>query len=264
MLIVAERINSSRKAINAAIASEDAEFIAAEAKAQAEAGADYIDVNAGAMEKDEATHLAWLIEVCQEATDKPLCLDSADPRVLATVIDKVKKPPLINSASLEAPRLDPVIDLAVSAKAELIALCQSDSAMAKSVEDKVAMAGRLVERAAQQGLPVERLYIDPLVFPLATDGASALATLDGVAGIMRSYPGVHTICGLTNVSYGLPKRKLINRTFLACCMARGMDAAIVDPTDHDLFAVLAAARAINGHDEYCLAYIQAYREQRLP
>ncbi len=263
MLIVAERINSSRTSIGAAIASGNAELIMAEAKAQTDAGADYIDVNAGAVEKEEAAYLTWLIEVCQAATNKPLCLDSADPEVLAAVIDKANKPPLLNSASLEQHRLDPIIDLAVSYDACLIALCQSDSAMAKSAKDKVAMAGRVVERSEQRGLPRERLYIDPLVFPLATDASSALATLDGIEEIMRSYPGVHTICGLTNVSYGLPKRKLINRTFLASCQARGMDAAIVDPTDRELFAVLAAARAINGHDEYCLAYIQAYREQRL-
>jgi 5-methyltetrahydrofolate corrinoid/iron sulfur protein methyltransferase len=263
MLIVAERINSSRKAINAAIVYRDEKLITAEVKVQADAGADYIDVNAGAMEQEEAGHLEWLIEVCQKATNKPLCLDSADPGVLAAVIEKVDKPPLINSASLEERRLDPVIDIAISAQAGLIALCQSDTAQATSVEDKVVMAGRLVERAGKRGLPPERLYIDPLVFPLATDATSARATLEGITKIMKSYSGVHTICGLTNISFGLPNRKLLNRAFLACCISRGMDAAILDPTDRDLFAVLAAARAINGQDEYCLGYIQAYREKRL-
>lgn len=264
MLLVAERINSSRPAIKQALLNRDAELIRAEAQAQTQAGADYIDVNAGAMEEDEAVHLAWLIEICQEATDRPLCLDSADPRVLAAVIDKVEQPPLLNSASLEAERWQPMLDLALSSNAGLIALCQSDAAMAKSLEDKIAMAGNLVEGARHRGLPPERLFIDPLVFPLATDSFSAQTTLEAVAAIMGSHPGVHTICGLTNVSYGLPKRKLINRTFLACCLARGMDAAILDPTDRELFASLAAAKVINGRDEYCLEYIEAYREERLP
>jgi 5-methyltetrahydrofolate--homocysteine methyltransferase len=112
------------------------------------------------------------------------------------------------------------------------------------------------------GIPLDDLYIDPLVYPLATNHRSAMITLNAITEIMKQFPGVHTTCGLTNVSHGLPARKLVNRTFLATAVIHGLDSAILDPTDKQLYGALRAALTIAGRDEYCMEYITAFREGR--
>ncbi|MCL4475515.1 MAG: dihydropteroate synthase [Nitrospirae bacterium] len=262
MLIVAERINSSRKRIANAISERDASFIQTEALVQAKAGSDYIDVNAGSF-RDEAECLKWLVDVVQDVTDIPLCLDSANPDALSRVIPVVKKPPMINSINLKPSRLEPILPLVVDYKAKVIALCESESIMAATTDAKIDIAAGLVEKVTARGIPLDDLYIDPLIFPLATNSRSALASLEAIERIRKEFPGVHTICGLTNVSHGLPNRKLVNRTFLITALARGLDSAILDPSDKELYSALKAALIILGQDEYCLEYIHAYREGRL-
>jgi 5-methyltetrahydrofolate--homocysteine methyltransferase len=263
VLIIGERINASRKSIAQAIASRDAAFIRNEAAAQAAAGADYIDVNAGTSEAREAEDLGWLIETVQEATEAPLCIDSPDPAVIKAVLPLVRKTPMINSITLEAARLEGILPLVAQYKAKVIALCQSAEAIAETTDAKVRMAAELAAKADESGIPLDDLYIDPLVYPVATNNLSAAATLRAIEEIMKRIPGVHTTCGLTNVSYGLPKRKLVNRTFLVAAVARGLDSAILDPTDNELFGALKAALLISGKDDYCMDYITAYREGRL-
>lgn len=263
MLIIAERINASRKSIAEAIFYKNVAFIQNEAKTQATAGADYIDVNAGTFVGEEAEQLKWLVEVVQEVTDLPLSIDSPDPSVIRAMIPLAKKPPMINSITLEPSRLEEILPLVAEHKTKVIALCQSGDSIADTGEAKVEMAGQLVERVKAVGIPLDDLYIDPLVYPLATNDRSALATLDAIELITKQFPGVHTTCGLTNVSYGLPNRKLVNRTFLAAAIARGLDSAILDPTDKQLSGALKGALMIAGKDEFCMEYIAAIRKGRL-
>ncbi len=264
MLIVAERINASRKPIRAALEAMDAAAIQREARDQDAAGADYIDVNGGTFPGREPELLAWLVETVQAVTDKPLCLDSPDPAALAAALPKVKtRPPMINSVNLERDRFERVLALALEHRAKLIALCQGEGVPAASTAEKVALAAELVDRLTRAGVALDDIFVDPLVFPLGTDSGSALATIEAIGEIMRRYPGVHTICGLTNVSHGLPARKLVNRTFLVAAMGRGMDAAIVDPTDAQLVSAMHAARAVFGRDEYCMGLIEAFQAGRL-
>ena len=263
MLIIGERINASRKPIAEAISSRNVSLIQNEAKAQAAAGADYIDVNAGTFVGEEAKHLRWVIEVVQEATDLPLCIDSPDPSVIRAMIPLVKKTPMINSITLELSRLEGILPLVVEKKAKLIGLCQSGDFIADTAEAKVNMAGQLIEKVMAASIPLDDLYIDPLVYPLATNDRSALATLNAIEQIMTKFPGVHTTCGLTNVSYGLPGRKLVNRTFLVAAITRGLDSAILDLTDKELFGALKAALMVVGKDEFCMEYITAFRGGRI-
>jgi cobalamin-dependent methionine synthase I len=263
MLIIAERINSSRKAIAKAIADGDRAFIQAEAKSQASAGANYIDVNAGTFVGEEAAKLKWIVEAVQEATELPLCIDSPDPEVIRAMLPLVKKTPMINSITLEPSRLEGVLPLVLEYRTKVIALCQSEQAMSETADQKVDLARQLVEKLTGAGVPRDDIYIDPLVYPLSTNPQSAAATLEAVAEIMRTFPGVHTVCGLTNVSYGLPARKVVNRAFLAAAIAHGLDAAIIDPTDKLLFAMLKAAILVAGKDDYCMDYICAFREGRV-
>jgi len=263
MLIIAERINSSRKAIREAIEAHDVEFIQNEARNQAEAGGDYIDVNAGTFVGEEADHMKWMVEAVQEVTDKPLSVDSPDPEVIKAVLPLVDKAPLINSITLEPVRLEGMLPLVLEYKAKVVGLCQSEDSMAESLEDKVDLAGKLVEKVTEAGIAVGDLYIDPLVYPVSTNPESAIATAGAIKQIMENHPGVHTTCGLTNVSYGLPARKLVNRTFLVTAIAHGLDSAILDPTDNMLYSSLRAALAVMGQDQFCMEYITAFRDGRL-
>lgn len=262
MLLVGERINSSRKSIAEAISSRNAGFIQNEAKAQALAGADYIDVNAGTFMVEEAKHLQWVIETVQEVIDLPLCIDSPNPTVIETMIPLVKKTPMINSITLEPSRLEGALPLIAEYKMKVIALCQSEDYIAHTAEAKVQMAEQFIEKVRVAGIPLDNLYIDPLVYPLATNEMSALATLNAIEQIVKQFPEVHTICGITNVSYGLPNRKLVNRTFLVAAIVRGLDSAILDPTDKQLIGALKAALVVAGKDEFCLQYITAFRAGR--
>jgi 5-methyltetrahydrofolate corrinoid/iron sulfur protein methyltransferase len=264
MLVIAERINSSREKIAEAMLASDRAFIQQEAMAQVAAGAHYVDVNAGALEGRETDRLKWAVDAVQEVIDAPLCIDSPDPHVIRDILPMVRvQPVMINSISLEPARLERILPLVAEYGTKVIGLCQSEDAMADTADAKVELAGRLVEKVAAAGIPIENLYIDPLVYPLGTGTASALATLDAIERIMREYPGVHTTCGLTNVSYGLPNRRLINRTFLVACVMRGLDSAIMDPTDKHLYGALKASMMLAGRDDFCMEYIRAFRAGRM-
>jgi len=263
MLIIGERINSSRKNIADAISSEDKAFIQREAHLQDEAGADYIDVNAAAFFGEEIERLKWAIDVVQEATELPLCIDSPDPRAIKAVLPMVNKRPMINSITLELGRLEGILPLVTEYGTKVIGLCQSGAIMAESTEAKVDLAGRLVDKISEAGISLDDLYIDPLVYPLGANANSAQSTLEAIARIMKEFHGVHTTCGLTNVSYGLPARKLVNRTFLAACIISGLDSAIMDPTDRLLYGALKAAVMIAGRDDFCVEFIQAFRAGRI-
>lgn len=263
MLIIAERINTSRKYISQAIESENVSFIQDEAKAQDRAGADYIDVNAGTFVDEEAERLKWVIEVVQQVTDKPLCIDSPDPAVIRALTPLANKTPMINSITLEPERLEGILPVVKEFGTKVIGLCQSEDSMAETFEDKIAIAEQLVEQVTGVGIPLEDLYIDPLVYPLSTNPLSAVATLQAIKEIMTRFPGVHTTCGLTNVSYGLPARKVVNRAFLVSAIAHGLDSAILDPTDKELYAALCGALVVNGRDDFCMNYITAYREGKI-
>lgn len=263
MLIIGERINSSRKSIASAIASADKAFIQGEVHLQGEAGADYIDVNAAAFFGEEIEKLKWVIDVVQEVTELPLCIDSPDPGAIRAVLPMVNKPPMINSISLEPNRLEGILPLVTEYKAKVVGLCQSEKIMAESTAAKVDLAAQLVEKVRDAGISPEDLYIDPLVYPLSASVTSAQSTLDAIERIMQEFPGVHTTCGLTNVSHGLPARKLVNRTFLAACVLRGLDSAIMDPTDKQLYGALKAAVMIGGRDDFCLEFVDAFRAGRI-
>jgi cobalamin-dependent methionine synthase I len=157
-------------------------------------------------------------------------------------------------------RRECILHLVAEHKIKVIGLCQAAESMAQTAEDKVKMANQLVERVTATGIALEDLYIDPLVYPLATNTDSALATLKAIESIMHQFPGVHTTCGLTNISCVLPNRKLVNRTFLVAAIVRGLDSAIIDPTDTMLYGALKATLMMMGKDEFCVEYVAALRE----
>jgi cobalamin-dependent methionine synthase I len=263
MLIIGDRIDATRKYIAQAVLTENRDFIQSEAKDQAVSGADYINLNAAIFGDDEAERLRWMIEVVQEVTDIPLCIDSPNPAVIEKVLPFVKKRPMINAITLDAARVDPLLRLVIEHGAKVIASCQAEDRTAVTTEDKVEIAGRLIRRITDAGVKPNDLYLDPLVYSLSTNAKAARATLGAIEQVMQKFSGVHTICCLSTVSYGLPARNLLNRTFLAAAMERGLDSAIIDPTDSKLYAVVVAGRLICGREECGMSYIRAFREGRL-
>ena len=263
MLIVGERINSSRPAIKQAIESKDSHFICSEAKAQTEAGAHYIDINTGTFIGQETHYLCWLVETVQGGTELPLCIDSVNPEAVAAALEIVKRVPMINSITLEEKRMLGMIPLVKTYKTKIVALCQSDAGIANEVNDKIKIAEQIVQALTVEGIALDDIYIDPLVYPIATDTRSALVTLKAIEEIKQSFPEVHTICGLSNVSFGLPARRFINRAFLVTAMFSGLDSVILDPTDNEVMANLLATSALLNRDEFCLTYINAYQDGKL-
>ena len=263
MLIIGEKINTSRNSIEEAVRKHDAAFIAKVARDQAEAGAHYIDVNAGTFLDREADYLCWLVETVQNEVELPLCLDSPDPKALSKAMKHHKGEPMINSISLEEERFQSLLPVITSQPCHIIALCMAQTYMPTSVEERVQVGSELINKLTDEGIPLERIYVDPLVQPVAVDTNMGMATLGAISRIMNDFPGVNTICGLSNISFGLPGRHLINRNFLALCMSYGLSAAILDPTDKQLMATLLTIEMLLGHDEYCENFIDAYQNDHI-
>jgi cobalamin-dependent methionine synthase I len=262
MIIVAEKINTSRKSISEAVEKRDAGFIARVAKEQAEAGAHYIDVNAGSFLDKEAECLCWLVDTVQNAVDLPLCLDSPNPEALSRAIKQHRGEPMINSISLEAGRFQSLLPVITSRPCHVVALCMAATSMPRTVEERVQVGSELINKLAGEGIPLQRIYVDPLVQPVSVDTGMGLAILGAIQRIMNDFAGVNTICGLSNISFGLPERRLINRNFLTLCIAYGLSAAILDPTDKRLMASLLSVEMLLGRDEYCENFISAYQNGR--
>ena len=263
MIIVGEKINSSRKGIAQALEQRDADFISNVAREQAQAGAVYIDVNAGTYVDEEVDYLCWLVEVVQSAVDRPLCLDSPNPKALSQAMKRHKGEPMINSISLEKDRFPSLLSVVTSQPCKVVALCMAQTSMPRTVEERVSVGSELIRKLTDEGIPIGNIYVDPLVQPVSVDIAMGSAALGAMHTIMHDFPGVNTICGLSNVSFGLPERHLINRNFLALAIAYGLSAAILDPTDKKLMATLLALEMLLGRDEYCQRFIQAYQDGRL-
>jgi 5-methyltetrahydrofolate--homocysteine methyltransferase len=259
MLIVGENINTSRKRIAEAVEKQDAEFIVQVAKSQADAGAHFIDVNAGTFVDQETEYLCWLVKTVQDAVDLPLCLDSPSPKALSEAIKLHRGEPMINSISLEKERFDSLMPIITAQPCRIVALCMAETAMPVTVEDRVRAGAELINKLTAEGVALENIYVDPLVQPVSVDTRMGTAVLGTIKIIMNDFPGVNTICGLSNISFGLPARRLINRSFLALCILQGLSAAILDPTDKHLMANLLSVRMILGKDEYCGDFIDAYQ-----
>jgi len=263
LLIVGERINTSRKGIADLVARRDAEGVVREAVRQHQAGADYIDVNAGTLLSDEPRALRWLVTTIQEALKVPLCVDSANPEALAAALDVHQGKALLNSITAERERFRAVLPLVKRHQCGVVALCMDDSGMPSSAEEAVEKGSQLIESLLEAEVPPQDIYVDPLVRPVGVEPRAGLMVVEAIRILREKYPGVHIICGLSNISFGLPRRRLLNQAFLVATMTAGLDAVILDPLDRRLMALLRAAEAVLGRDEYCARYLQAYREGKL-
>jgi 5-methyltetrahydrofolate--homocysteine methyltransferase len=263
MLIVGEKINASRKSIDAAIEARNAEAIRDVAIKQVEVGADLIDVNAGARLKTEVADMEWLVNVVQEAVDSPLCIDSPNSAAIEAGLKLAKQKALVNSITGEEERVKDIMPMVKDHGASVVALTLDEAGMPRTGEDRHRIARKIMDMIAGYDIPMDDIYFDPLVQPVGTNPDQGLAVLEGIKLIKASFPDAHIICGMSNISFGLPNRALLNRTFLPMAMHAGVDAAIMNPTDRSLMAALLTSRAILAQDEFCLKYIAAWRQGEL-
>ena len=259
MIIVGELINASRQAVTAAIENKDTKAIQQLAIDQAENGANYIDVNAGTFVGREAKYLTWLVETVQAVVDIPCCIDSPDPGAIEAALAVHKGTPMINSISLESKRFSTLVPIVAGTDFKVIALCMSDDGMPETVEDRLTIADKLVNGLTQKNINLNQIYVDPLVQPVSTNQEFGIGFLKSVEQLITTYEGVHTMCGLSNISYGLPNRAFINQTFMSMAIAKGLDGAIVNPLDKRMMANIMAAEMLAGKDDSCMDYLKAHR-----
>jgi len=263
MIIVGELINASRKRVRESIESQDRPLIQRLAKDQSDAGADYIDVNAGVFVDEETDYLKWLVDTVQSEVDCPCCIDSPSPEAIEAALGVHKGTAMINSISQEKERFDRLIPLIAGTDLKIVALCMGDAGMPETAEARIRIADDLITRLTRNNIPIENIYVDPLVQPVAANKVYGIEFLNAVGKIMTDFPGVHTICGLSNVSYGLPERKLLNRSFMIMALSRGLDVAVLDPLDKQMMTAIIAAEALTGTDDFCMNYLNAYRGKKL-
>ncbi|MDW7740551.1 MAG: methyltetrahydrofolate cobalamin methyltransferase [Bacillota bacterium] len=262
MIIIGERINGMFKDIAQAIKDRDPAPVQEWARKQEENGAHYLDLNVGPSSPDAVGAMKWLVEVTQEASSLPLCLDSTKYDAIEEGLKLCKQPAMINSVPAEMAKMERVFTMAAEYNSEVVGLAMNEEGIPKDADSRIALAAELVATADAFGISPDRLYIDPLVLPcnVAQDhGREVLRTLREIKFI--SDPAPMTVVGLSNVSQGTKNRELINRTFAVMAMANGLDAGIVDANDDELMAAIASARIILNMDIYCDSYIDVFKNR---
>lgn len=258
MIIIGEKLNGSIPSVAKAIAEKDADLIRERAQMQAEAGATFLDVCASVEEDVEVETLKWMIDLVQEVTDTPICVDSPSAKSCVAAIPFCKRPGLINSVSLEGNKIDTIFPIIADTDWECIALLCDNDGIPDSVERRMKVFHGIMEKAKEYNIAPSRLHIDPLVVTLSTDQTALTVFAECCRQIKAEYPDIHITSGLSNISFGLPARKNINQAFMVLAMNAGMDSAIVDPTNKNMIGMIYAANALLEQDEYCLKYIDKF------
>lgn len=261
MIIIGEKLNGSIPSVARAIADKDAELIKDRARKQAEAGATFLDVCASVEEDVEVETLKWMIDLVQEVTDTPICVDSPSAKSCVAAIPFCKRPGLVNSVSLEGDKIDTIFPVIADTDWECVALLCDNDGIPDSVERRMKVFHGIMEKAKEYGIAPSRLHIDPLVVTLSTDETALTVFADCCRQIKAEYPEIHITSGLSNISFGLPVRKNINQAFMVLAMNAGMDSAIVDPTNKNMIGMIYATDALLERDEYCLNYIGKFQDK---
>ncbi len=266
MLIIGEKINSSRKDIKEMVESKNKEFIQELAQKQTEGGAQMLDLNIGTIRKSEPEDMRWLVKTVQEVVDVPLCIDSPNHKAIIQgleVYDWDKGKALINSVTAEREKLELILPLVKKYQCSVVALTMNEQGIPQDSKERFKIADGLIRKLNSEGIPVEDICIDPLALPVSTNIQNSNIALETLRRIKDSHPEVKTIMGLSNISYGLPERRLINQGFVVLAMACGLDAAILDSTDQKIMALIKATDLLRGKDEFCRQYLQAFRKGEL-
>jgi len=259
-VIIGERINpTGRSKLAAEMAAGNFERVRADALAQVQAGAQVLDVNAGIPLADEPAIMAEAIRLVQSVTDVPVSIDSSVVKALEAGLAAVKGKALINSVTGEEERLEAVLPLAKRYGAAVIGISNDETGISQDPDVRFAVAKRIVERAEKLGIPRQDVLIDPLVLPVGAVGNAGPAVFRLLRRV-RDELGVNTVCGASNVSFGLPDRVTLNGAFLTMAIANGLTSAITNPLEESIRKLILAANVMMGHDENCMRWLKAARE----
>jgi 5-methyltetrahydrofolate--homocysteine methyltransferase len=259
-VLIGERINpTGKKKLAAALMEGDMDAVRREAVAQVEAGADMLDVNVGVAGLDQVKMLPVALKTVMDAVDVPISIDSNNPEALDAALKIYKGKPLINSITGEEKAMASLMPLAKEYGAAFIALCMDDEGIPTDVDRRVAIAHKVVDRAVAVGIPQEDVIVDCLVMTVATDHTAAVTTAEAIRRV-RAELGQNITAGVSNVSFGLPERDVINSTFLALLIAAGVNCPIVDVAK--VRPIVLATDMLLGRDEYSARYIKAFRERQ--
>ena len=264
MIIIAEKINGSIPSCGIAIASRDDEYIKSLAKRQADAGAAFIDCCASVNEGELET-LRWMIDTIQSVTDCPISIDSPDVNVLIEAMSFCKRPGLFNSISGEGAKIDtalPILAKPENIEWQIMALLCDDTGIPKTAAKRIEVFEKVIAKSKEYGIEESRIHVDPLVEMLCVvdDGAGISVILEVMNYIRTTHPRIHVSGAISNISYNLPVRRLVNQSFAALAIGAGMKSAVMDPLSHDLRGIIYATEAMMGLDDFCAEYTSAYRK----
>ncbi|AKL94764.1 dihydropteroate synthase DHPS [Clostridium aceticum] len=263
MIIIGEKVNGTIPSVKKAIEARDEEFIRNLAIHQVDAGADYIDVCASTAPEVEVETLKWLMDIVQDAVDKPLCIDSPNAKTIEAVFKYAKLPGLINSVSEEGNKCEVIYPMIQGTQWQVIGLTCDNKGIPSDVKTRVDITKILVEKAQKYDITPDRIHIDPLVMALSTDNTSLMSFVETTRTIKEMYPTIKVTSGLSNISFGMPLRKVVNQGFLTIAAFVGMDSAIIDPCNRDMLATLLATEALLEKDKHCRKYNTAYRKNKI-
>jgi cobalamin-dependent methionine synthase I len=264
MIIIGEKINSSIPATKAAMEARDVQALVKLAKDQYNAGAAFVEINAGMFLEKESELLAFVAGALKEALDIPLSIDTPSPAAAAAALKVLGAGRhIINSVTAEPKRLEAVSALAAEYGCGVVALCMRAPGKPPGTESILKTADILVGYLTRRGIKSSDIYLDPMLRPLGADGKAGVDALENIRRLRALYPECHITVGLSNISYGLPMRHTVNRAFAVAAMYAGLDAAIADPLDRKLMGLISATEAILGRDEFCLDFIGGFRDGKI-
>ena len=262
--VIGERINpTGRKLLAAEMAADDYSRVLSDALAQVEAGATMLDVNAGIPMADEPAILAKAIQLVQEVVDVPLAIDSSIVAALEAGLSVYKGKPLVNSVTGEEERLEVVLPLVKKYGAAVVAISNDETGISEDPNVRYEVAKKIVERAADYGIPREDVVVDPLIMPVGAINMAGRSALDLIIRL-RNELKVNTTCGASNISFGLPNRHGMNAAFLSMAAGAGMTSAIMNPLHAEEMTGIMGANVMNGNDPECRRWIHKFREPVVP
>jgi 5-methyltetrahydrofolate--homocysteine methyltransferase len=260
-VIVGERINpTGRKVLAAEMKEGRMDRVRADAIAQVAAGAHMLDINAGIPQLDEAALLVAAIKAVAEVTDVPICIDSSIIEALEAGLAAYEGKALVNSVTAEEERMERILPLVKKHGAAVIGMANDETGISMIPEERLALARRIIERAADHGIPKEDVIIDPIAMTVAADPTCGLITLETMR-LIRDQLGNNMTCGASNVSFGLPDRATVNAAFLPLAMSSGLTCAITNPLVPEVRRAVLAGDLLLGHDEYAMRWIASYRAE---
>ena len=269
MIIIAEKINGSIPSVAKFIAERNEEAIKDLAIRQAEQIGEnkgFIDVCSSVAPEVEFDTMRWMLDLVQGVTDMPISVDSPNAECLLELLPYVKKPGLVNSVSGEGNKIDlifPFLAKPENKKWEVMALLSDDTGIPKSAADRLRVFDKIMAKAKEYGIAPNRIHIDPLVEMLCTSEDGIAMVEEVMTKIRERYPSIHISGAVSNISFNLPARKLVNMAFVCLAIKAGMDSAVFDPLDKQLLGVIYATEALLGQDDFCMEYIGAFRDERI-